>query len=246
MTTHHTSPQAASKTLLPCVWMKAGLVAYKLCDHGFDCGSCPFDAAMSGAISHRSPPRRAGDFRADRRYHPGHTWAQARRAGRWRCGVDAFAARLLTGLDGVILPTVGSRLHQGRAGVWIASGSDLVAVRAPCSGRVVRRNEHLRAWPALATAAPYDDGWLLELTDVPEALDETLLRDAAMAKRTESQQRELREALTRWRSSAVGPTLADGGEAAVGLRAVLGRRRYLELVREMLGTSEKLSDGPDS
>ena len=34
---------------LPCVWMSAGLVAYKLCDRGFECDGCPFDQAMRGA-----------------------------------------------------------------------------------------------------------------------------------------------------------------------------------------------------
>ncbi|HOV84783.1 MAG TPA: glycine cleavage system protein H [Syntrophobacteraceae bacterium] len=30
-----------------CVWMKAGVVNYKLCDQAFDCLHCPFDKAMS-------------------------------------------------------------------------------------------------------------------------------------------------------------------------------------------------------
>lgn len=34
---------------LPCVWMSAGLVAYKLCDRNFECEGCPFDLAMRGA-----------------------------------------------------------------------------------------------------------------------------------------------------------------------------------------------------
>jgi hypothetical protein len=35
-------PQGA----LPCVWMAAGLVAYKLCDRDLDCDGCPFDRAF--------------------------------------------------------------------------------------------------------------------------------------------------------------------------------------------------------
>lgn len=31
-----------------CVWMQAGVVGYKLCDRGFDCDLCPFDAALRG------------------------------------------------------------------------------------------------------------------------------------------------------------------------------------------------------
>lgn len=36
-----------------CVWMKAGIINYKLCDNAFDCLSCPFDKAMSRAIGDR-------------------------------------------------------------------------------------------------------------------------------------------------------------------------------------------------
>jgi glycine cleavage system H lipoate-binding protein len=30
-----------------CVWMKAGVVNYKLCENAYDCENCPFDKAMS-------------------------------------------------------------------------------------------------------------------------------------------------------------------------------------------------------
>lgn len=36
--------------VLSCVWMSAGLVAFKLCDREGECDGCPFDVAM------RSPP----------------------------------------------------------------------------------------------------------------------------------------------------------------------------------------------
>lgn len=32
-----------------CVWMKARVVNFKLCDRGNDCLSCPFDRAMQEA-----------------------------------------------------------------------------------------------------------------------------------------------------------------------------------------------------
>ncbi len=33
-----------------CIWMKAGVVNFKLCDNAYDCLSCPFDKAMSRAV----------------------------------------------------------------------------------------------------------------------------------------------------------------------------------------------------
>jgi len=36
-----------------CIWMKAGVVNFRLCDNAFDCYNCPFDAGMQRAISPR-------------------------------------------------------------------------------------------------------------------------------------------------------------------------------------------------
>jgi len=30
----------------PCIWMEAGIIDYKLCDHNYDCDHCPFDKIM--------------------------------------------------------------------------------------------------------------------------------------------------------------------------------------------------------
>lgn len=50
---------------LPCVWMTAGVINYRLCDREFECESCPFDAAIRGRgrrpVAPRSPaPSRDG------------------------------------------------------------------------------------------------------------------------------------------------------------------------------------------
>ena len=31
----------------PCIWMEAGVIDYKICNHDFDCLSCDFDRAMT-------------------------------------------------------------------------------------------------------------------------------------------------------------------------------------------------------
>lgn len=48
----------------PCIWMEAGVIDFKFCDHDFDCLACDFDRAMTEAAAHRlarwkaeEPPR---------------------------------------------------------------------------------------------------------------------------------------------------------------------------------------------
>ncbi|HEX6865334.1 MAG TPA: hypothetical protein VF414_21075 [Thermoanaerobaculia bacterium] len=60
MLRHDTQPLAGampSPGVLPCVWMSAGLVAFKLCDREGECEGCPFDRAMRSPQG-RPPPKR--------------------------------------------------------------------------------------------------------------------------------------------------------------------------------------------
>ena len=34
------------RTEQACVWMRAGVIRYRLCDRGFDCDRCPLDAGL--------------------------------------------------------------------------------------------------------------------------------------------------------------------------------------------------------
>lgn len=40
-----------------CIWMKAGVVNFHMCDHDYDCFRCPFDRAMRAAMDAQMPPR---------------------------------------------------------------------------------------------------------------------------------------------------------------------------------------------
>lgn len=38
-----------------CIWMKAGIVNFRLCDNAYDCYNCPFDRGMRKVMSWESP-----------------------------------------------------------------------------------------------------------------------------------------------------------------------------------------------
>lgn len=56
---------------LPCVWMSAGLVSFKLCDREGECEGCPFDRAMrephGRPVRHRRAPAPTPACAPDRR-----------------------------------------------------------------------------------------------------------------------------------------------------------------------------------
>lgn len=224
------------ETGLPCIWMVAGVLRYRLCNRGFECDACPLDAALRG-----DPPRSAArEVRVpswrlpdDRRYHGGHAWIEQREPGRVRCGLDAFVAAAVGRPNGVIVPPVGARVERGRTAFWLTVGGDPLRVRSPVSGTVCRRNESLALDPGLVSRDPYGDGWLVDVrpaeADHPNG---SLLDASAMRGRVVEHVRDLRCRLHH--VEGVGPTLADGGERIGDPRRVLGEAGYLAWLRTIL------------
>jgi glycine cleavage system H protein len=226
--------------------MTAGLVSYKICDHDFDCESCPLDEGLRGR-----EPRREGDsevagdrddaldFPDDRLYHPSHTWAMSLQDGSVRIGIDAFAANLLARAGVVILPAEGSQLRQGRVGCWLMEDTRPVPLLAPLSGKVLRRNQRVQKSPRLVTDSPYGAGWLLEADCADRETEWPALLDAARLRvRVQRQMTTFRNKVSQFLEPShrtVGPTLADGGEQLTDIRRVLGPTRYRRLILRFLG-----------
>jgi glycine cleavage system H protein len=236
-----------SPGVLPCVWMSAGLVSFKLCDREGECEGCPFDRVMRRLAVEpgREPGTDPGEpapapwaFPADRGYHRGHGWARPAGAGRLRLGVDALVARLWRRVSGVVLPALGSRLAAGETACWLQDGPELLALPAAVAGTVVARNGAVLADPALVAASPYEAGWLFELEEgaagAPLLSAEEARAAAAAVYR--GFQAAAGRALGRGAPelAGLGPTLPDGGEPLTDLRAMLGPPRYAALARRYL------------
>ena len=239
-----TAPTAAE----PCVWMAAGLVNYKLCDHDFDCTRCPLDVALRGGGFASADAgflpgrhRRGEGFPEDRRYATGHTWVARRsRSGApvVRVGVDSFAAALLPYPVRARSVEGPRTFRRGDVICDIELNEGTLSVRAPLSGRLKRGNPALVAQPGLIVESPYRDGWLVDLvpTDAEAPGDELVDADAARL-RASAHLRSFRRniALHLLKDMpAVGPCLPDGGEALTNLSEILGGALYLRILREVL------------
>jgi len=231
---------------MPCIWMSAGLVAYKLCDREFACESCPFDAAMRGAKAAPAPaPELARarldlPFPTDRTYHSGHVWVRSVGRERVRVGVDAFAAKLLRRIDGVILPPPGTPVRRDASICWLHDADEIASLRSPVTGRISVTHGLIRHRPELMSSDPYGEGWLFEIRvrkeRPPKCNGGLLAADAAseLARRQgEALATEVRAFATE-ATGLAGPTLADGGVPLDDPIAVLGRRRYYRIISAYL------------
>jgi len=188
---------------VPCVWMTAGVLTFRLCDRGLRCSDCPLDWALRNTPR---PPAGASDAADDRPcchfpddlfYHPGHTWVRVLPRGVLAVGLDDFGRRLLGGVRAVRRPDPDARLDYGAPAFTAVLEDGAVNLLAPFAGTVTVVNDALAARPELLAEQPYDDGWVFRAVPAnpTRALTELLSGRAAgwWARRDEARLRELAE-----------------------------------------------------
>ena len=154
---------------IPCVWMLAGVLNFRLCDRDLACADCPLEHALrnTSRVPADLPRERAARttpggclIPEDRFFHPGHTWVRLLPGGEFEVGIDDFGRRVAGEAARVELPRTGELLTAGDASVEIAGRGWRIRLQAPFSGEVTGANGALEDEPALIRTAPYGAGYL--------------------------------------------------------------------------------------
>lgn len=80
-----------------------------------------------------------------------------------KIGVSAFAVDQLGDIVFVELPEVGDTIIKGSAFGSIESVKAVEDLKAPISGKVIKRNDRAIDAPEIISTDPYTTGWLLEV-----------------------------------------------------------------------------------
>jgi glycine cleavage system H lipoate-binding protein len=240
--------EAVPRTDETCVWVTAGVLTYKLCDRGFDCEHCPLDAALHGcplasALRSEAAPvtgHRFARFPADRLYSTGHTWVRPLEGddGRVRLGLDSFAVTLVARPRHLRRDPVDGILHRGEPLCQLESDLGELSLATPVVAEVRRWNRALADDAALLVEAPYTEGWIVELalagtSELGDLLRADDARDQARLDARRFRRRLALQLLADERPAEIPPA---GGADPPGadLREILGGRRYLALVQELI------------
>lgn len=179
---HIASNQTVNPGLIPCVWMQAGVVDYKLCDRDYDCDHCPFDEGLHTRSSQQALRDKRDYFEStsvqgcrvesDLFYHSDHLWARIEDGGMVRAGLDDLGSRILGRAYSVSLPGLGTKVQPGSQCLRLTHQSGVSALAAPVTGHVREINSQLLQRPALMSRDPYGEGWLMliEPDDLKAAL----------------------------------------------------------------------------
>lgn len=230
-----------------CVWVDAGLITYKLCDRNFDCERCPLDAALHGTsrqrganLGSRGHQRiRQQGFPEDRYYCGGHTWLRPLDGdGRVRFGIDEFAASLMPAPEGLRAVASPHLVYRGQPLCEIVTEDGSLSLSSPIDACIARWNCALHDDPGALISAPYEEGWIVELSPMDgEDVSEFESRDDV----TESAPLDFRRFLRRvgqellLESESPGrETTVSNGHATTDLRRIIGGPRLLRLLRDFI------------
>lgn len=221
-----------------CVWMKTGLVSYKLCDKNYHCEACPFDRAMrnggSDAASDSTMPEDEGSLCGDSSseaqsgsflFHPDHCWVKVETHERVKIGLDSLITMLLSNVRLAVLPAAGSFVEAGECFAHIIMEDFVFPVISPLSGVIVETNQRLHNAPGLLASDPEREGWIAAIR--PDNLENDLKRLFFGRKAITWKQREENDISSRLYSlmknscSPIGPTMQDGGLPLTNLRDML-------------------------
>jgi glycine cleavage system H lipoate-binding protein len=218
---HITPTQTRHPGLIPCVWMQAGVVDYKLCDRAYDCDHCPFDEALHTRSKQQTFSRTRDDSKSisvqgcriapNLFYHREHTWARIEDGGMVRTGLDDFGQRILGRTYSVSLPESGATVQLGSPCLRLTHQTGVSALAAPVAGSVIEANSKLIQQPALMNHDPYGEGWLMLLE--PVDLKDCLKRLMYGERVEDWLQYEIDRLCSLIKQSATGQpaTLNDGG-----------------------------------
>lgn len=185
---------------LPCIWVLAGVLSYRLCDRNYECEQCELFHALRGhgcgaaAVSEYLPVDEASELEPaqaavedqvntyvsrliagcelhlDRPYTAGHFWLRDCGADGVTAGLDGHVMRVLHPVDDVVAPRVGVLLKRNEPCGWIVRGRVTIPLETPISGEVVTVNQAYLERVRSGAVSGDGDEWLLRISP-RESLD---------------------------------------------------------------------------
>jgi glycine cleavage system H protein len=229
-----------------CVWMSAGILSYQLCDREFDCDRCPLDQAMRMHFS-RGTGKPSGGEQASAigksetfLYSRDHCWVKPGEEGTVRVGLEPEFAAILVDPKAIALPAIGESVSPRESCCWIILPGGTIPIRPPVAGRILNTNARITDSPHELCSHPTTRGWLFEIQRDRSSAGEHLLNKDEASRLYAADMARFKDSLTATlgaESETVGLTMADGGQVLREVSALVGPKRYTELVRAMLISS---------
>ena len=232
---------------LPCIWMEAGSVEFKLCDQNFDCDNCSFNAIMknekpvSNHVSKHSQgtalPTQNDPFRSlqnltwdQHAYYGNRYWfVEPLGAQKALLGLNELALHVLPTLRDVILTEEG-RVVKDQVIGWLLTDDGTLCLKAPFDANILKANAtfladaHERShnvWMFTLSSSKINS----ELKQLHRGKSAAPLLNGNRDALVSVMQNELQAM-----NPSIGETMQDGGLHVGNLEQMLGSKRYFKVI----------------
>jgi glycine cleavage system H lipoate-binding protein len=241
-----------------CIWMEAGIIDFKLCDHNHECETCSFDAIMknersfarhqnkeasSNTLPHKNPLQRLKELQWDSTSYYGNRYWYIEPLGKNKAliGLSELAMQVVPTVKDIIL-TEDGQVEKNQAVGWLVTDNGTICLNAPFDATIQKTN------PALVADMSKRDkkAWLF--TVYKENLSEELskLKKGESAEAFLNTRREkildIFESEMTSMSAGVGETMQDGGVLVSNLEQMIGSKRYFKIICEFFQNCITLPD----
>ena len=94
------------------------------------------------------------------KYSQTHEWVKVDK-GVVTVGITDFAAKQLTDLAYLELPSIGEKVTKGSSFGVVETVKAVSDLYSPISGKITKVNENLSKEPDIVTEDPYGEGWMI-------------------------------------------------------------------------------------
>jgi glycine cleavage system H protein len=193
------------------------------------------DAIFNNILKKRLDDLRAVNIPKDRVYSRGQFWIQQNEEGNYRIGINHILANFFQPILSIVASKAPTNIHRHDPFCWIILPGGAITLRSPIEATIVRFNPALQQRPGLLNAAPFDDGWIMEITAKSKGLTSfTSSTDSQrLTKRTLHNVEHVFKQTFQHLQPSAGTTLFDGGINMGSIESILGPSIYREVVNRI-------------
>ncbi|MGD1046894.1 MAG: hypothetical protein ABR936_16435, partial [Bacteroidota bacterium] len=171
------------------------------------------DAFFNNILKRRLDHLRTVNIPQDRMYNRGQFWIQQNATGNYRVGINHVLANFFQPILSIVISKAPANIHRHDPFCWIILPGGAITLRSPIDATITRFNPALQHIPDLLNAAPFHDGWIMEITAKSKGLNSfTSAADSQrLVKRTLHNVEHIFKQTFQHLQPSAGTTLFDGG-----------------------------------
>ncbi len=178
-------------------------------------------------------------YSPDVRYFPSHLWLYDLGNNTVRIGLDGFITKCLEPIKNIVFPITGDYVHLGSTFCWLFLDDWNILLSAPVSGKVTAINRTSLQNPKCVQTDSMECGWFIELKreDGTKKEEKSISDPKKLREWYRESLKEIFHNVSEFLESDrehAGATMHDGGVLLSDLRRILGRERYIKLVKKLL------------